>query len=1318
MNFKTTLVLLVLVAAGATLFYIEPKVPSLFQSAPPADHGTRAVLEKLKPDDLTRIEIHHGDQTLVLARETKNRDWSMPGNWQTRAAEVNALVEALGGLRSQFEAIPITADTDLAPYGLDQPRATVTLAMPYETYEFALGEAPATDRNQFARPTYLRLLRGTNIKEPPNEIVRLAPGLLALLDRPTDYYLQRRLFPSERIAKEADPNAKVSKLVAANVSIVKPKTGGPALDVGLGALASALMRDQRVSLTRTDKTWELSAPQRDRLDPAAADALLAAIPELWAERFVEVDLPSVAAALAGNETFASRMTGLGWLAMTALDYDKEKHEEPPPWLLAKAGLAGPEVRQIIVTRTNGEQMTLLIGGVAGTGAKPRPRQPPGFPPMEPEESGGEEMRYAKVANNPRVFLIKSAVLKDVFVTPDTLRDARLARFNPSEVRELEIAQPDGETLHFVKSKDKDIWKLVSPLKADADATKVNELLTRLSALEARGDRIVAADEANPAAQGFDKPATIKVTWETEKKDAEGDAKKTTKSTTLKLGKSVNNKLLVKVDDWPRVNVVDDGSATNPNPPPPVSRPALYAAVPLAHFMALDNGLTAQAARPGRDYRSTRLFEFAAGDVDKIEIQHNGRTLILQQYKGEWTIAAPFDARADAAKAAALANQLSQLVALKYEGDEVKSDQVDAQFGVGKSASLVATVTFQDPKRPPRTLRLGKQREGTQEFFGKLDDGDSVFAVNGEFVAAVDKPALELIDPALLRLEPGKIERLTKSGTVALALEGKGDDWLVFDAPGGPFRADRGAVQETLFLCENLRAQRFADYGQDVDWTKYGLDKPGVVVTVKGKDAKDHTIELGSFVKDERGPRYARVDRGAGTAVLEEQTAAVLAWSSLEYVNRDVLQFAANDVTRIQRKMGQDTLELTRTGDGWEIVKPAKNKAEESAVKNLVALLANLRAVRVAAFPTEDWKTYGLDDAAATVVTISMKQDARPPEHIVKIGKAADPGAAGDGPGGGRYAVVGDSKAVIVLPEFVSSRLTAAPITFRDRSLAHFADADKLQLERGSRKAVFARVDGSWKMTEPLTADADNDELDDFLGKLASLRADELVAEKPTAEELKKYGLDKPEATWKLMAGGQDVLNLVIGGPGKDGKHYGQLAGSDIVFLLSLDLSKRSLAEYRTRAVWPAPLDPTQVTSIRYGYAKDPFVLKKTETGEWQVEGKPDIKPNRLTVAETLQALARLQVSRYAVDKGADYKKFGLEPPDLVLELTTPAGKQTLQLSAPEGESKLRYGRIPEASRSDVFVFEEAALAKILRDPAAFAKAPERPQPPPIPPPAP
>src|SRR5262249_5599871 len=157
-------------------------------------------------------------------------------------------------------------------------------------------------------------------------------------------------------------------------------------------------------------------------------------------------------------------------------------------------------------------------------------------------------------DNPRIFEIKGEPLKSVFVSLDKLRDARLARFSTNEATELEIAQPDKETIQLVKEKDR--WKLVKPFKADADGTKVTELLTKLSGLEARGEDVVAPDKRDAAAEGFDKPsATITVKWETEKKGPDGEKKKTPHTATLTFGKddAEKKKLYVKSDDWPRVN---------------------------------------------------------------------------------------------------------------------------------------------------------------------------------------------------------------------------------------------------------------------------------------------------------------------------------------------------------------------------------------------------------------------------------------------------------------------------------------------------------------------------------------------------------------------------------------------------------------------------------------------------------------------------------------------------------------------------------------------------------------------------------------------
>jgi hypothetical protein len=157
-----------------------------------------------------------------------------------------------------------------------------------------------------------------------------------------------------------------------------------------------------------------------------------------------------------------------------------------------------------------------------------------------------------------------------------------------------------------------------------------------------------------------------------------------------------------------------------------------------------------------------------------------------------------------------------------------------------------------------------------------------------------------------------------------------------------------------------------------------------------------------------------------------------------------------------------------------------------------------------------------------------------------------------------------------------------------------------------------------------------------------------------------------------------------------------------VFLLDAPTTNRVLAEYRTRAVWPQPLDAAQVEGVRFGYARDPFELHKVDN-LWQVVGKPGALVNVQAVNDTLDALARLRVERYVLDKGADPKLYGLEPPALVIEVQTPTGKRSLQIGRTEGESKRYYARVPDKERSDVFVISEADGARVVRDLAAFTE---------------
>jgi hypothetical protein len=145
-----------------------------------------------------------------------------------------------------------------------------------------------------------------------------------------------------------------------------------------------------------------------------------------------------------------------------------------------------------------------------------------------------------------------------------------------------------------------------------------------------------------------------------------------------------------------------------------------------------------------------------------------------------------------------------------------------------------------------------------------------------------------------------------------------------------------------------------------------------------------------------------------------------------------------------------------------------------------------------------------------------------------------------------------------------------------------------------------------------------------------------------------------------------------------------------------------LDEYRPRTVWTPPLDAVQVESLNYHYARSPFLLEKVEN-TWQAVGKADVKINMATVEDTLAALAGLKLSRYVVDKGGNLALFGLDKPELVLEVATRSGKRVLHIGNTEGDSKRRYARLPDSEHSGIFVLDEAACERILRDLNAFGR---------------
>ena len=161
----------------------------------------------------------------------------------------------------------------------------------------------------------------------------------------------------------------------------------------------------------------------------------------------------------------------------------------------------------------------------------------------------------------------------------------------------------------------------------------------------------------------------------------------------------------------------------------------------------------------------------------------------------------------------------------------------------------------------------------------------------------------------------------------------------------------------------------------------------------------------------------------------------------------------------------------------------------------------------------------------------------------------------------------------VLSPVVSSQLLARPLSFQSHEIARVADADTIKLESGDRKITFARPEGTWKVTQPISADADHDALEAFLTSLSPLRrrVDQPKADGGATQEI------RPGQAGRTLALAQRRRDQTRPGHrrrGRQGPTIRPPGCKDLVFVLDAKLSGQVLTvstapgvegEYRSSA---------------------------------------------------------------------------------------------------------------------------------------------------------
>ena len=151
----------------------------------------------------------------------------------------------------------------------------------------------------------------------------------------------------------------------------------------------------------------------------------------------------------------------------------------PSGQLVPVDWQNPRVRIEITQEGRLEPVTLLIGPASASG----------------------EMVYVRNAAEAEqvVAAARKADVEPLLVSPAAFRDRKVLSFERARLNRLEIARSGSDRLILAKAEDK--WSIVEPIRADADADAVRNIIDDFSSLQAR--RVIGSGDR--AAFGLDAP---------------------------------------------------------------------------------------------------------------------------------------------------------------------------------------------------------------------------------------------------------------------------------------------------------------------------------------------------------------------------------------------------------------------------------------------------------------------------------------------------------------------------------------------------------------------------------------------------------------------------------------------------------------------------------------------------------------------------------------------------------------------------------------------------------------------------------------------
>jgi len=516
-------------------------------------------------------------------------------------------------------------------------------------------------------------------------------------------------------------------------------------------------------------------------------------------------------------------------------------------------------------------------------------------------------------------------------------------------------------------------------------------------------------------------------------------------------------------------------------------------------------------------------------------------LIVKDTENKWQLAEPIQAEADQDEVEVLLDDL-----LNKRVKQTLANETDlSKFGLDKPT--VQVELWATGEEPYKTFLIGDKAIGYSVYL-KEKSASSVITIESSALTDLSKPYTNFRDDTVIGFSLGDVKGITLSypnqKSIICNLNSAGT-WMVAaisdsNRDGSPYiqaKADKTEIDDILDALKNLKVKVF-EADDATNLSQYGLDNPRIEATVMlGEDKTSKTVLVGKNVL-ETNRVYVKRQNSDSVFSVNKDIVSELTKKVYDLRDKTVIDFQRTDVNKFELQSGGSITVCEKNDFGeWKITRPSEYKADKNAIDNLLFELDSLKAREFVSDKPDSLAPYGLNNPQ-NIVTLHESGKTEP--KVLLFGKKQ---------GNAVHVKTPNADAVFLVKSSLLDKVGMGAAELRDKVVLEFDsdDAQKLELKHDDVAIICLKQGVNWRITVPANEDADNSEVTSIIDKLAELRVEKFVSDKPGNATI---GLDKPQVQVTVTLKDETAYTLLIGKSAGNQNVYAKLEAPEELFLLN------------------------------------------------------------------------------------------------------------------------------------------------------------------------